>query len=70
MKNIQEETQWYYDAVISDLVLRGMLYTKAKEAVDEYKLKEKLQKYPEGQLHYSISSTVNDMRKAGIVSVE
>jgi len=60
--------EWYYDAVLGGLVLTGMMKDEAVALMDEYKLKEKLDKYPDVQLHYDIDGVVAEiyqLRKNG-----
>ena len=64
--DIKKEIKWYIDAVRSDLILnQGMTSEAADAAMERYMLKEKLEEYPDVQLHYSISSTTREMRELG-----
>lgn len=54
------DTQWYYDAVISGIILKGYSSAVAKKIVENYKLKERLELFPEAQMHYSIDATIEE----------
>ena len=59
---LENEIKWYTDAVRSDFILNyGLTSEAADAAIARYMLKEKLEEYPEVQLHYSISSTTRQL---------
>lgn len=60
-KELQESKSWYMSAVEGNLVLRGMTKEEAIGLMDNYKLKERLDAFPDVQLHYDIDATVNEM---------
>ncbi len=68
--DLENEIKWYTDAVRSDLILNQGLTTEAADAaMKRYMLKEKLEEYPDVQLHYSVSSTTREMRELGYLTV-
>ena len=60
-KELQESKSWYMSAVEGNLVLRGMTKEEAIGLMDNYKLQERLDAFPDIQLHYDIDATVNEM---------
>ncbi len=69
--NLENEIQWYLNAVRSDLILNhGLTKDAAETAMKCYMLKEKLEKYPDVQLHYSISSVIREMRDLNCIIEE
>lgn len=60
-KELQASKSWYMSAVEGNLVLRGMTKEEAIGLMDNYKLKERLDAFPDVQLHYDIDATVNEM---------
>ena len=68
--NLKDEKKWYIDAVRSDLILNhGLTSEAADAAMKRYMLKEKVEEFPDIQLHYSISSTTREMRETGCLTV-
>lgn len=61
MKNLEAEKRWYMNAVEGCLILRGMNREEALLKISEYKLQERLDKYPEIQMHYDIEATVEEI---------
>ena len=66
--DLEKEKKWYTDAVRSFLILNyGMASEVADEAMTRYMLKEKLDEFPEIQLHYSIESAIWEMENQGCI---
>ena len=61
MKDIAKAKEWYLDAVLGGLVLSGMMKDDAITKMDNYKLKERLDKYPDVQLHYDVDDIVEEI---------
>lgn len=53
--------EWYMAAVESCLILRGLTRQEAKSFMERYKLSERIDKYPEVQLHYDVDATVDEI---------
>lgn len=60
-KELQESKAWYMSAVESSLILRGMTKEEAIALINLYKLQERLDAFPDIQLHYDIDATVNEV---------
>jgi len=60
-KELQESKSWYLSAVESSLILRGMTKEEAMNLIDAYKLQERLDAFPDIQMHYDIEATVNEI---------
>ena len=60
-KELQKSKAWYMSAVESSLVLRGMTKEEAIALINLYKLQERLDAFPDIQLHYDIDATVNEV---------
>ena len=67
-KTMHEMKEWYIAAVRGNLVLHyGLQEQEANKAIEAYRLKERLDKYPEVQLHYDIEDTTEEMKQRGLV---
>ncbi len=60
-KELQEYKSWYMSAVEGSLILRGMTKQEAVNIITKYKLKERLDEFPDIQMHYDIEATVNEI---------
>ena len=60
-RELNENKEWYMDAVESCLILRGMTRSKANAMIQKYQLKERLDAFPEIQLHYDIDATADEV---------
>lgn len=60
-KELNENKKWYMSAVEGCLVLRGMSKKQAKIFISNYKLKERLDAFPEVQLHYEVEVTADEI---------
>ena len=60
-KELEEDKQWYMDAVESNLILRGKSRKEAKALIRKSKLKKMLDMFPELTMHYSIEGTADDI---------
>ena len=58
---LQEDKLWYMSAVESCLILRGMAKEEARDLIRKYKLQERLDEFPDIQMHYDIEATVNEI---------
>lgn len=55
-----KELQWYYDAVVSELILGGKYREEAEKIVDLYRLRDRLIRYEGLQMHYPIETTADE----------
>lgn len=60
-KELDENKAWYLAAVEGCLVLRGMTREDAQRLMQKYKLKERLDAFPEIQLHYDVEVTTDEI---------
>ena len=60
-KELQEGKKWYMSAVEGSLVLRGMTKEDAMDLINKYRLQEKLDLFPDIQMHYPIEATVKEI---------
>lgn len=60
-KELKQEKAWYMSAVESCLILRGMTKKEAAVLIKKYRLKERLDRYPELQLHYDVEVTADEI---------
>ncbi len=60
-KELNDSIAWYMSAVESCLILRGMTKAQAIELIQKYQLKERLDKFPELQLHYDVEVTADEI---------
>ena len=60
-KELNENKSWYMSAVESCLILRGKTKEQAKELIEKYNLKGRLDAFPEIQLHYDVEVTANEI---------
>ena len=56
-----ENKAWYISAVESCLILRGMTREQAVELMGKYRLEERIDAFPELQLHYDIEVTADEI---------
>lgn len=52
---------WYMSAVESCLILRGMTKEEANELIIRYRLSERIDAFPELQLHYDVEVTADEI---------
>ncbi len=60
-KELKENKVWYMSAVESCLILRGMTKNQARKMIRDYQLKERLDAFPEIQLHYDVEVTADEI---------
>lgn len=60
-KELEENKSWYLSAVESCLILRGMSKEQASDLIRRYKLKERLDQFPDVQLHYDVETTADEI---------
>ena len=58
---LMENKKWYMSAVEGCLVLRGMTKEQADTLIRKYKLQERLDAFPEVQLHYDVEVTADEI---------
>lgn len=58
---INEDKTWYLAAVEECLILRGISKKQAKQLIKNYRLKERLDRFPEIQLHYDVEVTADEI---------
>lgn len=58
---MSETKEWYFDAVVGSLVLRGFTKPQALSMIEAYKLAERLEKFPDIQLHYDVDATAEEI---------
>lgn len=58
---LEERKSWYMSAVESCLILRGMTREKALDLIGKYKLRERLDAFPELQMHYDVEVTADEI---------
>lgn len=56
-----ENKSWYMSAVESCLILRGMTKQEALNLIAKYRLEERIDTYPEIQLHYDVEVTADEI---------
>ena len=62
MRRLRKRKKWYMDAVKSYLILHLCMSEKdARRAIRKYHLRERINRFPDIQMHYSIRSTVEEM---------
>lgn len=59
--NLEGSKEWYYDAVHSSLILRRETKQEAEQLLKKYMLKERLDQYPQVQLHYDVEATADEV---------
>lgn len=60
-KNLVKDKEWYMSAVESCLILRGMTKEQAISLIKKYRLKERLDAFPDIQLHYDVEVTADEI---------
>ena len=60
-KELAKEKAWYIAAVESCLILRGMSKEQAVKLIKKYKLSERIDSFPELQLHYDVEVTADEI---------
>lgn len=58
---LSENKSWYMSAVESCLILRGMTRSQALSLIKNYQLQERLDAFPEVQLHYDVEVTADEI---------
>ena len=58
---MEETIEWYFDAVLGSLVLKGYTKQQALKMIDTYKLKERLEKFTDIQLHYDVEVIADEI---------
>ena len=61
MNKLDEYKSWYMSAVESCLILRGITKENANELIRKYKLEERLNMFPEIQLHYDVEVVADEI---------
>lgn len=61
MSKLNEEKKWYIEAVESCLILRGLTKAQATALIKKYKLKERLDNFPEIQMHYDVEVAADEI---------
>ena len=59
--SLEDSKSWYMSAVEGCLILRGMTKEQANKLIQQYQLKERLDLFPELQLHYDIEVTADEI---------
>ena len=57
-KDLKQMTKWYANRVFEELIERGYTENETVKIIDKTGFREALEKYPEEQLHDSISDAV------------
>lgn len=58
---LNQNKAWYMSAVESCLILRGMTKEEANELIIRYRLGERIDTFPELQLHYDVEVTADEI---------
>lgn len=58
---LERDKAWYMSAVEGCLILRGMTEEQAVELINKYQLKERLDAFPDVQLHYDVEVTADEI---------
>ena len=56
-----QDKKWYIDAVRSSLILRGLHAEVADQGIERFKLKERLDRWPEDQFHDDVVDVADDI---------
>lgn len=68
MKINKDIITWYKSAVKSTIILNcGVSESVAQEAIQKYKLDDRIKMFPEIQLHIDPNSVINEMMAKGIL---
>lgn len=62
-ENLMELKAWYISAVEGCLILRGMYKEQAQDLIKKYKLNERIDLFPETQLHYDVEVVADEIYK-------
>lgn len=62
-EKLMELKDWYISAVEGCLILRGMYKEQAQDLMKKYKLKERIDLFPETQLHYDVEVVADEIYK-------
>lgn len=60
-KDLKQMTEWYANRVFEELIERGYTENETVKIIDKTGFREALEKYPEEQLHDSISDAVDEI---------
>lgn len=60
-RELNKDKAWYMSAVEGCLILRGISKKQARQLIRDYKLKERLDDFPEIQLHYDVEVTADEI---------
>ncbi len=60
-KNLKEISEWYSNRVFEEMLERGYTEDEVAYIIDKTGFREALDKYPEEQLHDSISDAVDEI---------
>lgn len=63
--NLNASKAWYMSAVEGCLILRGMTKEQASELIKQYRLEERIDAFPDLQLHYDVEVTADEIVSAG-----
>lgn len=68
VRSVEDYKRWYYSAVKSELILNWVMQEEeAEEAISKYHLRERLDKYPDVQMHYDPESVALEMFREGFI---
>ena len=66
--NLEQSKKWYVRAVSDSLILNyHASESTAESAIEAYRLKARLNKYPEAQLHYDVDDTADEIVGMGFL---
>lgn len=57
----ESDKKWYIDAVRASLILRGMRSEVADMGIRNFKLRERLDRWPEDQFHEDVVDVADDI---------
>ena len=60
-KELKQMTEWYSNRVFEEMLERGYTESEALKIIDKTGFRDALEKYPEEQLHDSISDAVDEI---------
>ena len=58
---LEKDKQWYMDAVRAAVILNGFYAEDADRGITDYKLRERLDMYPEEQFHEDTRDVADDI---------
>lgn len=60
-RNLKEMSEWYSNRIIEEMLERGYTEEEVSYIIDKTGFREALDKYPEEQMHDSISDAVDEI---------